>query len=222
VRARFFLGFTVFLLAASASIARAQDEQERPGESRGGYAWGEENARAQLPEDPLRIMAFAGAGIGFRIVRNLDFNQSYDTPGYLDLGAALFLPGGELRHGAGVALTSNLTGDTAVGPFEQWLITPSYHLLVPLRRVIDGMDQDWLHLQARLGVPLVFTMREGDEGGVDFSVGGELALALNFKFLAGLGLYVEIQAALYGGSNSTVHPVVSADGGFFIDYEVLP
>jgi hypothetical protein len=226
VTRRLSLALCALVLAlAVPPVASAQDE-ERPGGSRGSYAWGE-GSRAAEPDDPLRIQAFAGVGVGFRPLRNVDspFNQDFLAPPYLDFGGAVFFPGGDLRHGAGLAVTSNLTSDGTqaggIAPFAQWAITPSYHLLVPFRRVMPDLEHDWLQFQARVGIPLVFGSALSG-GGMDFSIGGEVAAALNFKFLAGLGLYVELTAAVYGGQNSTVHPVISADAGFLFDYEVLP
>ncbi len=212
---------------ASASVVRAQDEEEeRAGEARGGeYAWG---AGAALPDDPLRIMGFAGAGFGLRLLANLDppFFQDFLAPAYVEAGAAVFAPGGDVRHGASLGITTNVTQDAGSGgiaPGSQWVITPSYCLLIPLRRLIPDLGHDWLQFQARVGIPIVLGSALGtSNGGVDFSVGGELAAALHFKFLAGLGLYVEAQAAVFGGSSSTVHPLLAFDGGLLIDYEVLP
>lgn len=210
------------LASASASIVRAQDEEERAGDARGEYAWG----GPAEPEDPLRIMAYAGAGVGVRLLANLDppFSQDFLAPAYVELGGAVFFPGAELRHGAGLNLATNVTSDGAgVGPAEQWALTPSYHLLIPLRRLMPDLTHDWLQIQARVGIPIVLTSPAlGERDGVNVSVGGELAAAVHFKFLAGLGLYVEVQAGIYGGSTNTVHPMLAFDGGLLFDYEVLP
>lgn len=208
-----------------APLAHAQDDELASG-ARGGYAWGESD-RAAEPDDPLRIMAFVGAGIGLRPLINLDppFSQELLAPPFLDLGAAVFFPGSEVRHGAGLALTANLAADAngGVPPFAQWVLTPSYHLLLPLRRLVPSLEQDWLHVQGRVGLPIVIASALGQNGdGVDVSLGVELAGAVHFKFLAGLGVYLELTAAFFGGSESTVHPVLSADAGFLFDYEVLP
>jgi hypothetical protein len=215
----------VALAVAVSTPASAQDD-EAPGGSRGGYAWGE-GARAAEPEDPLRIQAFMGVGLGFRLLRNIDspFNQDFLAPPYLDLGGAVFFPGGDVRHGAGLTVTTNLTSDgTQAGGtqgFAQWSFTPSYHLLIPLRRLVPDLQHDWLQIQGHVGIPLVFgSALSGD--GIDFSIGAEVAAGVNFKFLAGLGVYLELGAAVYGGTGDTVHPVLSADAGFLFDYEVLP
>lgn len=198
-------------------VAAAQDE---------GYAWGEEGGGStgsdfagQGGEDPLRIQATLGGGIGVRLLRNRDYDQDFLVPPYIDLGVALYLPGNELRHGGGIAVSTILTSDTDAMAGAQWVVTPSYHLLLPLQR-LAGMDQDILQIQLRFGIPIVFTHVPLDDPNVTF--GGELGAAIFVKFLAGLGLYLEAQGALYGGYDFTLHPVISADAGFIMDYEVLP
>lgn len=208
------------------SPAHAQDE-EAPGEARGEYAWGEGGGSTgqTTREDPLRIQATIGAGAGARLVRNLDppFQQDFLIPAYLDVGGAVYLPGAELRHGVSLGLSTNLMQDVAsgVGAGQQWAITPSYTILIPFQRLL-GMEMDLLQLQARIGIPLVFGASLGGGEGVDFTLGGELGLALHVKFLAGLGVYVEAQLDVIGGANDTVHPFLAFDGGLLWDYEVLP
>ena len=199
-----------------AAPAAAQDDE--------GYAWGEEGGgttgtSALGGEDPLRVQATVGAGVGFRLLRNLDFDQEFILPPYLDVGAAVFLPGTDLRHGGGVAVSTIMTGEADTEAFQQWVLTPSYHLLLPLQRVA-GMDQDVLQVQVRAGVPIVFTHVPLSDPNV--TIGGELAAALFAKFLAGLGAYLEVQGAIYGGYDFTFHPVVSVDAGLVLDYEFLP
>jgi hypothetical protein len=215
------------LFALSPVGVSAQDEEERASESGGGYAWGE-GARAALPDDPLRVIATAGVGVGVRPLRNIDtpFSQDFLAPAFLDVGAAVFAPGGDVRHGGGLVVTTGVTTDGiqsgGVASFTQWVLTPSYFLLVPLRRLIPSLGFDWVHLQGRVGLPLSFSAALGRLDGVDVTVGAEVAAAVHFKFLAGLGLYLELTAAVYGGSSDTVHPVLSADAGLLFDYEVLP
>lgn len=214
----------VLTLASASASARAQVDEERPGEARGGsYAWGA--PAAAQPEDPLRIMAYLGGGVGFRLLANLDppFNHEFLSPAYLELGGAVFLPGAELRHGVGFNITTGLTQDVntaGVQPLEQWVLTPSYHLLIPLRRLVPDLQHDWLSVQGRFGIPVVLGAALAGDG-VDVSVGVELGASLLFKFLAGLGLYVEAQVAAYGGTADTVHPILAIDGGLLWDYEVL-
>jgi hypothetical protein len=217
--------WAVVLLCASAPAAALAQDGEVAGDSGAGYAWGEGGGSTggSAMEDPLRIMAYAGVGVGARLVRNIDpeFDHEFATPPYLDVGGALYLPGGDIRHGPAFFLSTNLTGEynSGVQGLRQWSLTPGYQILIPLRRVIDGMDHDWLHLQGRLGIPITLS-GVGDD--VYVSPGLELAAAVHFKFLAGLGVYFEIQGNLYGGFGETVHPTISGDLGLLFDYEVLP
>jgi hypothetical protein len=217
--------FVLALASSFTTTASAQDEE---------YAWGgggnaeegEAAPRRGLPEDPLRIAAFAGAGVGFRLLRNLDapFSQDFVAPGYLDVGFAAYAPGGDVRIGGGLAISTTITQDQmeGVAAFEQWAFTPAVYLLVPIYRLMPDLGGDWLQIQAHLGLPIVVTAPAlGVENGVNVTLGGELGLGLNIKFLAGIGVYVEAQVGVYGGSNDTVHPLIGIDGGFLIDYEVL-
>jgi hypothetical protein len=228
----FIVPFAVLAALALLGVsptARAQidDESASDADSSGGYAWGEPGGSAAAePDDPLRIMGYLGAGVGFRPLRNLDtpFFQEFMSPAYLDLAGVVYLPGGAVRHGVGLGVSTTVSNDARVGVrmFQQWALTPAYYLLLPLRRLVPSLGSDWLQFQGHVGIPIVVGTALGSAtGGVDVSVGAELGLGLNFKFLAGLGMYLEINAAAYGGTSNTIHPVLSADAGFVIDYEVL-
>lgn len=209
--------------ASGSAVSHAQDD-EIAGDARSDYAWGDGGGGgASLPEDPLRIIAFAGVGGGFRLIQNLDFKQDFSVPVYLDVGGAVFFPGGDIRHGVGLTLSTNLTSDasSAVSGGQQWAIAPAYHIDLPLRRLL-GMEQDWLHLMGRFGLPIIVGAAYDGGGGTDVSLGVEVGASLIFKFLAGLGVYLEAQLGVYGGSEDTLHPIVTVDGGFVFDYEVLP
>jgi len=210
------------LCLATASTASAQEE---------GYAWGEAGAgstgQSATTDDPLRIMGYLGAGFGIRLLANLDpiFSHEFITPAYLDVGGAVYLPGREFRHGVGLAVSTGLSADAGGSgqqPLTQWVITPSYQLLLPLWRLTEGADYDEVQLQIRVGIPLVIGAGLGDTSRVDFTFGGELALAVQYKFLAGFGIYAEAQVDVIGGIQDTVHPFIAVDAGFLIDYEVLP
>ena len=215
--------FALSVLASTATVtttARAQDGEE----GGGGYAWGEgggeSSVRPAVGEDPLRIMAYAGVGVGARFVKNIDFMQDFLVPPYMDFGAALYFPGLEYHHGVGLAVSTGLMRDgTEVDAGAQWAFTPAYQILLPFQRLL-GMDYDMFQLQGRVGIPIVVTAT--NSSGAVVSVGLELGVAFQFKFLAGLGLYAEVQADIYGGSNDTFHPIIAVDGGFLFDYEVLP
>jgi len=209
-------------LAMTPALASAQDDQ---------YAWGGEEGgstgETASTDDPIRIMGFLGGGIGFRLLRNLDspFLQDFVAPAYLDVGGALYLPGRELRFGPGLTVSTNLSegaGNQGLAVASQWVITPSFNILLPLWRLMDGTDYDEVQIQIRAGIPLVIGQGLGDPNRVDFTFGGELGLAVHYKFLAGFGIYAEAQLVVVGGLRDTVHPLVTLDAGFMIDYEVLP
>lgn len=215
--------------AARPSLRDAERPGEEPSdpESSESYAWGEDPEAEGPPraDDPLRVMVFAGAGLGARIVRNLDFSQDFMTPVYAELSSAVFFEGGDLRHGVGLGVGTNLTDDGPVPngglmAAEQWYLTPSYYLLLPFQR-LAGMDYDWIQAQFRVGVPLVLSATRGTDE-VQFSVGGELGAAFIVKPLARVGLYVEATVSIHGGADDTIHPIVAGDAGFIFDYEVLP
>ena len=202
-------------IALTPTASLAQDE---------GYAWGDETENTQAPptrDDPARVMAWLGAGVGFRLVQNLDFSQSFMSPAYLDLGAAYFFEGTDIRHGVGGTVSTNLTAgeQNQLAALAQWVIAPAYHLDIPFRRLM-GWDHDWFHLQGRFAVPLVLGAQFGGGSAVDFSVGLELGVTGIFKFLAGLGVYVDAQIGVYGGADETVHPIITVDGGLLWDYEL--
>lgn len=223
------ISFVFALVMLAASSAFAQVDPEVAGRARGGYAWGQgENAGAgpvaRGPDDPLRIMAFAGAGLSVRLVNNTDFGQDRMAPYYLNVAGAVFLPGREIRHGFGLGISTNLTedppGTDTVQAFAQWVFTPSYYLLVPCRYFGTDTVHDWLTIMGHAGIPLAVSP--------NFVWGVEVGGGLVFKFLAGLGLYLNVQLDLYGGAATspgdlgTVHPNVSSDVGLVFDYEVLP
>lgn len=219
------------LAGVPTSQASAQDDQY----TWGGSADGSAAAAGPSDDDPLRFMGYLGGGIGFRLVRNRDpiFGQDFITPGYLDIGGAVYFPGRELRFGAGLALSTNIsqdpgTNDAANEPLEQWTLTPSFQLLLPLHYYIDGIDEDMLQVQFRVGVPVVLAAPGLGYSTTQVTFGGELAGSLHYKFLAGLGIYLEAQLTVVGGSSTplddapTIHPLISIDAGFLIDYELLP
>lgn len=219
-RAAWICALLLVSLPASAQV------DEDLGESRGeGYAWGEGARAAPTGEDPLRIQGFAGVGVGARLLRNLDspFEQDFFVPLYMDFGAAIFAPGAEVRHGASLTISTNLMADAGSNPVlagEQWAITPSYVAMIPLYRLMPELGADLIQLHGRLGVPIVFAPGLVTDA-LDISVGLEVGISGLFKFLAGMGAYVEVQFAFYGGTGGTIHPMLLFDAGLAIDYEVL-
>ncbi len=128
------------------------------------------------------------------------------TSSYLDLGAAAaFGPADALQHGAAVHLSIGLAG-----PAQQ-SIAPSY--LVAYR----GSGR--LLVYGRAGAAIL-TMP-------DLNVGGELAGGLGYFFTGRMAVAGEIVGDLFYGAATwekrfTVYPVLSAQLGLMVDYEVLP
>ncbi len=174
------------------------------------FSW-EESPEASAPTEPLRIIAQIGGGASLRLVRNLDFGQKSFAPSYVDvLGGAIFPGSGTWRHGAGLNVSVNVTGDgtfeEGFDGFRQWTLAPTY--IAYLR-----FSNDILVLGK---ASVAFTVNP------DVTVGAELAGAFNYLLFAGLGLYGELGFSLYGGGGGSVHPLLSLEAGVTIDYEVLP
>ncbi len=200
------------LLALPHAAARAQDT-ERPGEhGDSDYAWHADDAEA--PSDPSRLLLSVGAGASLRIVKNLTLQQDQFAPAFVDVFGAFVFPGSGWRHGVGLLLSTNITGDggdpNGFDPLGQFFAGAEY---VAYFRLSDDFVVD-----GHVG-PLFGTSGGGDGGP---SVGLELALSASYLLFAGLGIYVEGSASAFLGATNTVHPLVSIEGGLFIDYEVLP
>lgn len=170
-------------------------------------------AEPEAPSAPARILVSAGGGSSVRIIQDLDFSQDRVGTGFIDVFGAYVLPGaeGSLRHGVGLGLSLNLTGDgpshdLGIDGGNQLVLAPYY--LAYLR---FGMD---IVLGGKVGVP--FALAPGLAPGV------ELALSFSYFLTAGFGLYVEPSASIWWGSAGTLHPIASIEGGVMIDYEVLP
>jgi len=199
------------------AAARAQDE-ERPGERPGGsdYAWRADEAAGA--SNPSRILLTVGAGSSLRIVKNITYEQDIFAPAFVDVfGAFVFPSSAGWRHGVGLAVSTNITGDggstNGVNGFSQYFLGPEY---VAYFRLSDDFVLD-----AHAG-PLFGWSQNSEGGSFDPIVGLEVAFSAAYLFLAGLGAYAEASASAYLGGNNTVHPILSIEGGLFIDYEVLP
>lgn len=173
------------------------------------------------PPEPARIVLTAGGGSSIRIVQDLDFSQDRFAPAFIDLFGAFVLGGNDLwRHGFGLGLSTNLSGDgdqsQGVDGGNQLGIAPAYMAYFRL-----GWD---LVVMGKAGLPMVVHVG-GDTGGVvpGLEVGGSAAYFLT----AGAGLYGELSVTTFLGGEAgdrsvTVHPIASAEIGVIFDYEVLP
>jgi hypothetical protein len=128
------------------------------------------------------------------------------TAPYLDLAMAATTgkPDG-LQHGVRLGWSLSTSG------VPQQTITPSYLALVRLARV--WMVYGWA------GFPVLIEP--------DLNLGGELALGGSWLVRAGLGATAALVAdAFYGAgtreTRAALYPVVSAQIGFFVAYEVFP
>ena len=170
------------------------------------------------PAGPARVIAQVGGGMSLRIVRNHDYQQQAFAPAYLDLmGGYLFGARGRLLHGAGLGISTNLSGDGTfdhgIDPFGQIVLSPTY--LLQLRFSDDPVAD--ISALLKVGVPFVLPA---------FGFGLEVAGSLTYMLLAGLGVYGELGLmATTGGLGrsyaQTIHPILSAELGFQIDLELL-
>jgi len=176
----------------------------------------EQEPSAQEPPRGTYLHLYGAAGIG----RGLRLNNPYRlqtelgdgaeslslTAPYLDLSLGiLFGAPAHLQHGAALHASFALEG------IRQEVLTPSYVALLPLA-------SRW-QARARVGIPIVIEP--------DASAGVELGIGAAFLITAGIGVTAEAIGSLFPGAatqeqTQTLIPVVSAQLGILIDYEVLP
>lgn len=214
--------------SSSSSGSGTSLEDEHAGRSRGGYAWGEE-ARDTGPQSTTAahhygaVFGSVGAGTTIRMIRyEVLTNTDQVAPAYLQLRGGYFFEGdGLFQHGAVLGIASNLGGEgygaAGIDPFGQWALAPAYMV----RLIPEGDIGNWLQATGRLGIPLAFATDGG--GNTLFTWGWELGIGVLFHFLAGMGLYAEADLSMYFADDpANLHPLISFEGGLFIDYEVLP
>lgn len=197
--------FLLLLIGASwPSVARAEPA-------------GNARYRTPIPGGDAYFHTFATLGLG----KGLRFNNPYRlaTPlgddaqslswsaTYVDVGlGAVRGPAYGLAHGAVLHLSIAAQG------IRQEVLTPSYQAL---DRIADGR---WL-LLGRAGIPIVLEP--------DLTGGIELGVGAAYMITAGIGVQSEIAGSLFYGAATrersvTTIPILSAQLGLFIDYEVLP
>lgn len=153
--------------------------------------------------------------------KGLRFNNPYrlatplgDTPesvslsaAYYDLGLGLvYGPARGLAHGAVLHLSIAAQG------IPQEVLSVSYTAL-------ERLDNGRILLLGRAGMPIVLSP--------DLSAGLEAAVGSAYMITAGLGVQAELIGSLFYGAATqdrsiTTIPMLSAQLGLFIDYEVLP
>jgi hypothetical protein len=169
-------------------------------------------AQAEAVELPARYLATWSLGAPLRLTQNEDYGQDLVAPLFTDLFAGYVFPSTarQFRHGLALGVSTNVTDDGGyaepIYAGEQLAIMPAYMLYADL-----GLD---LFGKAHLGVPIALT------GGR--TAGVELAGALGYRFLAGLGVFTELFVDTFAGAGSTLHPTVGLELGLFLDYEALP
>lgn len=128
------------------------------------------------------------------------------TAGYIDLAASMAFgdPNG-FQHGGTVHLS------IALGGVSQQVLSPGYFLAY--------RPADQVMAFGRIGAAYVISPDE--------NLGGELALGAAYFLTASLGVSAELIGSLYYGAGTEdvgygVYPVLSAQIGLILDYEVLP
>lgn len=128
------------------------------------------------------------------------------TSGYIDFGAALAFgdPSG-FQHGGTVHLSVALAG------VSQQVLSPGYYVAYRGANRFMGFG--------RLGAAYVVAPDE--------NLGGELGLGAAFFLTGSLGVSAELIGSLFYGAGTedvsfAVYPILSAQIGIIIDYEVLP
>jgi len=190
--------------------ARAQAEPRRE-------PLGQERYRTPIPGTLAYWHGFGSLSLG----KGLRFNNPYrlatplgDTPESLSLTAAYYdlalgFVRGEARglsHGAVLHLSIAAQG------IPQEVLSVSYTAL-------ERLDNGRTLLFGRAGIPIILEP--------DLSGGLEAALGAAYMISAGLGIQGELVGSLFYGAATqersvTTIPVLSAQLGLFVDYEVLP
>lgn len=178
---------------------------------------GQERYRTPIPGSELYWHGFGSLSLG----KGLRFNNPYRlatplgdsseslslTAAYYDLALGVVRgPARGLGHGAVLHLSIAAQG------IPQEVLSLSY---TALERLGNGRTL----LFGRAGIPIVLEP--------DLTGGLEAALGAAYMISAGLGVQGELVGSLYYGAATPDHsvstiPVLSAQLGLFIDYEVLP
>jgi hypothetical protein len=177
-----------------------------------GCASSQVAAQAAPVESPARYLATLSLGAPLRLVQEEDFGQELRGPLFTDVFAGYVFASTArvFRHGVALGVSVNLSDDGGyaepVYAGEQLTLMPAYMLYADLGLDVFG--------KAHLGIPIAIT------GGA--TAGAELAAALGYRFLAGLGLFAELFTDVFAGSGSKLYPTVGLELGLFLDYEALP
>jgi hypothetical protein len=178
---------------------------------------GQERYRTPIPGSEAYWHGFGSLSLG----KGLRFNNPYrlatplgETPESLSLTAAYYDVGLGLVRGParGLAHGAVLHLSLAAQGIPQQVLSVSYTAL-------ERLDGGRTLLLGRAGIPIIL--------GPDLSGGLEVAAGAAYMITSGLGVQSELVGSLYYGAATqersvTAIPVLSAQLGVFVDYEVLP
>lgn len=207
-----------FAFAVAAAIARdaaALDEAPKSGGRAGAAgALGHEAPTEDSPSGYLNLFSTLGFGDGLRFnnpyrldtVLGSDAASLSLTPAFMDLSANMTfgLPT-RVQHGASVHVGFSLAGTSQVYVNASYVL--DYHRYAP-----------WM-VHARIGPTFLLSP--------DINGGGEIAAGFSYFFTGALGLTSEVAFDLFYGAgtlerNYSVVPILSAQLGIIVDFEVLP
>ncbi len=168
-------------------------------------------AHAQTPSEPARYLLAASAGVPLRLTMTSELGQTRFAPAYTDALVG-YVPAGQkgYGHGFGLGAALNLGRD---GGYTAPLYAAQQLVLMPAYLGHYELSGDLLAL-AHLGVPIVV------HGGP--SAGLELGMLLDYRILAGAGIFAQLDVDAYAGAQSRMNVIASLALGVLLDYEVLP
>jgi hypothetical protein len=168
-------------------------------------------AEPPLDQQPARYVGALSAGVPLRLGQSEKFGQGTFAPAFTDaLGGYVFGGRARFRHGLGLGLSTNLSGDGGytepVYALDQMVVMPSYLLYWDANPDLFALGH--------AGLPIL--VRGGK------SVGVEAGAALGYRLLAGFGAFAGAGFDVFAGTSSALHLTFSLEAGLFLDYEVLP
>jgi hypothetical protein len=200
----------LLLCLLTTRVARAEAPTPTPTPSRELY-------RTPIPDAEAYFHGFGSLSLG----KGMRFNNPYrlatplgDTPESVSLSAAYYDFGLGLVYGParGLAHGAVLHLSIAAQGIPQEVLSVSY---TALERLHNGR----ILLLGRAGMPIVLAP--------DLSLGVEASVGTAYMITSGLGVQGELIGSLFYGAATqdrsvTTIPILSAQLGLFIDYEVLP
>lgn len=197
--------------------AAAGTESAQPARSAEPTQPSAERYRTPIPGAEAYWHGFGSVSLG----KGLRFNNPYrlatplgDTPESVSLSAAYYDFGLGFVHGPGRGLAHGavLHLSIAAQGIPQEVLSLSYTAL-------ERLDNGRFLLLGRAGIPVVLEP--------DLTGGLEVSLGSAFMITAGLGVQGELVGSLFYGAATpdrsvSMIPMLSAQLGLFVDYEVLP